>query len=119
MGNTYCVGKVVIFNREDSCCKERLTDAVIGIGGDKTNYTICGTVNSSMIEQSAKLEVMCAIRGRYISIHLPTSVTGNTVLTLCEVQAFECGGNGKTLITKLTRCWLVNWKRKNNQSINP
>ncbi len=90
MGSIYCIGKVTIFNRVD-CCKERLTGAVvrIGIDSNKINNAICGTVTSSMIYESAKLEVLCAIPGRYISIHLP----GKNVLTLCEVQAFadECG----------------------------
>ena len=97
MGNTYCIGKVVIFNRVD-CCKERLAGAVvrIGIDSNKTNNAICGTT-SSMIEESAKLEVICAIQGRYISIHLTARDTHTQPLTLCEVEAVACGGTGKTL----------------------
>ena len=92
MGNTYCIGKVVIFNRADHFNHEdRLTGAVVRIGIDsiKTNNAICGNVTSDMIYESAKLEVLCAIQGRYISIHLPVE----NALTLCEVQAYpgECG----------------------------
>ncbi len=52
MGNTYCVGKVVIFNRVD-CCQNRLTGAVIRIGIDsnKINNAVCGTVTDSMIDR--------------------------------------------------------------------
>ncbi len=85
MGNTYCVGKVVIFNRVD-CCKYRLTGAVVRIGFGINNNTICGTVTSSMIAGSRMLEVTCALQGRYISIHLPKKKD----LTLCEVEAYAC-----------------------------
>ncbi len=90
MEGTCCIGKVVIFNRDEG--QYRLAGAIvrIGIDSNKTNNAICGTVTDSMVAQSLKVEVVCSRKGRYISIHSNTAI-----LTLCEVQAYGRCGNGK------------------------
>ncbi|XP_072040245.1 IgGFc-binding protein-like [Amphiura filiformis] len=88
-----CVGKVVIFNRDD-CCDGRLSGAQVRVGSDSNakNNPKFGTVNGDMINQarnrqSNMLEVSRDQGGRlgkYISIHLP----GQEYLQFCEIKAY-------------------------------
>ncbi|XP_072051706.1 fucolectin-like [Amphiura filiformis] len=81
---TYCVDRVVIYNRVD-CCGDRLDGAIIRVGSNSvhTNNPECASRVSST-EDTRVIEIECNLSGQYLSVELPQ----NGLLTLCEVEAY-------------------------------
>ncbi|XP_072042502.1 uncharacterized protein [Amphiura filiformis] len=98
---TYCVGRVVIYNRVD-CCGDRLDGAIIRVGSNSvhTNNPECASRVSST-EDTRVIEIECNLSGQYLSVEL----TQNVQLQLCEVEAYTghtCRGSAIPLQGKPT-----------------
>ncbi|XP_072048880.1 uncharacterized protein [Amphiura filiformis] len=91
MKRTYCIRKVIIYNRSD-CCKENLYGSVIRVGMDSNRANPeCGSgVNMTQINSSPIIEMPCEMCGRYLSVHIPD--TSPKALHMCELIAYvdEC-----------------------------
>ncbi|XP_035663692.1 uncharacterized protein LOC118407334 [Branchiostoma floridae] len=87
LGQSYGVGRVVIFNRMD-CCSERLNPFNIHIGDSEqvsTNPQCGGDHHIVLTEPS--ISVSCpGMLGRYVAVRLPGS---SRVLSVCEVLVFS------------------------------
>ncbi|XP_066263233.1 uncharacterized protein [Branchiostoma lanceolatum] len=94
LGQSYMIGRVVIFNRQD-CCSERINPFNIHIGdSDQVNENPkCGGDHEIDVNQPS-VSIPCPeMEGRYVGVRLAGP---SRVLTLCEVQLFtDCqGGDG-------------------------
>ncbi|XP_066270910.1 uncharacterized protein [Branchiostoma lanceolatum] len=86
LGQSYNIGRVVIFNRQD-CCEERLNPFNIHIGDSNqvTSNPKCGGDHQIDLSQSS-ITISCpGMTGRYVGVSLPGSAR---TMTLCEVQVF-------------------------------
>ena len=70
---------------------DRLEGAVVRVGykNNRDNPT-CGTISLEQINADQKVQLVCDLYGKYLSIELPSS----KYLQLCEVLAFtgQCKG---------------------------
>eukprot|EP00058_Branchiostoma_floridae_P007194 XP_002592682.1 hypothetical protein BRAFLDRAFT_67120 [Branchiostoma floridae] len=112
LGQSYVIGRVAIFNRQD-CCSERINPFNIHIGDSDQVSTNprCGGDHQIDVSQPS-ISVSCqGVVGRYVSVRLPGS---SRILTLCEVQlvsqpkAFRkaklaCKAEGATLAMPKTK----------------
>ncbi|XP_078581988.1 E-selectin-like [Branchiostoma floridae x Branchiostoma japonicum] len=87
LGQSYVIDRVVIFNRQDDCCWERINPFNIHIGDSDQVSTNpqCGGDHQVDVNQPS-ISVSCpGMQGRYVAVRLPGPYR---VLTLCEVQIF-------------------------------
>ncbi|KAI8489552.1 hypothetical protein Bbelb_327190 [Branchiostoma belcheri] len=105
LGQSYVIGRVVIFNRQD-CCPERLNPFNIHIGDSDqvSENPKCGGDHQFEVTRPS-IAIWCpGMLGRYVGVRLHG--TGRA-LTLCEVQVFpDCQeGNGASYrgIVAMTR----------------
>nr|XP_014433017.1 uncharacterized protein LOC102447856 isoform X1 [Pelodiscus sinensis]XP_025044467.1 uncharacterized protein LOC102447856 isoform X1 [Pelodiscus sinensis]XP_025044468.1 uncharacterized protein LOC102447856 isoform X1 [Pelodiscus sinensis] len=91
LGSRYSVSMVIVKNREDKCCWERLKGAQIYVG-DSQNYhelnnAICGTITDPT---AGSLSTICCngLEGRYVTIVIPGR---EEYLSLCEVEVLSQG----------------------------
>ena len=82
LGEERLVTKVKLYNRND-CCKDRLQDVNIYLGGSTTDYT-SNTEVASDIDVVVTLEVDIDATGRYLWVARPA----RTGLTICEIQVW-------------------------------
>jgi len=86
LDGVFSISKVVIFNREDSCCKDRINEAKVYAG-----EVYCGDVEYE--DGKNVYEIDCGgTLARSIVIRQP-----NNILTLCEVQAFGKASNDECI----------------------
>ncbi|XP_072046576.1 uncharacterized protein [Amphiura filiformis] len=100
MEESWCVGKVAIYNRVD-CCSSRLDGAVIRVGSNsafENNLECESSVSSEQIQGSQIIEIECNLQGRYLSVELPLDKR----LALCEVKAYMCENSAADLVFPLT-----------------
>ncbi|XP_066270911.1 fucolectin-4-like [Branchiostoma lanceolatum] len=86
LGQSYNIGRVVIFNRQD-CCQDRINPFNIHIGDSNqvTSNPKCGGDHQIDLNQPS-ISVSCqGMTGRYVGVRLPGS---SRTMTLCEVQVF-------------------------------
>eukprot|EP00058_Branchiostoma_floridae_P015451 XP_002600939.1 hypothetical protein BRAFLDRAFT_79129 [Branchiostoma floridae] len=84
LGQSYEIGRVTIFNRQD-CCSERINPFNIHIGDSDQVSTNprCGGDHQMNLNQPS-ISVSCqGMKGRYVGVRLPGAYR---ILTLCEVQ---------------------------------
>ncbi|XP_078667084.1 uncharacterized protein LOC144908968 isoform X2 [Branchiostoma floridae x Branchiostoma belcheri] len=89
LGQSYPVIRVVIFNRMDSCCSERLNPFNIHIGGSSqvTANPKCGGDHRIDLSEPS-ISISCQeMLGRYVGIRLTGSQS--RAMNLCEVQVFS------------------------------
>ncbi|CAH1238490.1 FBN1 [Branchiostoma lanceolatum] len=87
LGQAYSIDRVVIYNRQDDCCWERINPFNIHIGDSDqvSENPMCGG-DHQFSTNVASVSVSCeGMRGRYVGVRLPGT---SRVLTLCEVQVF-------------------------------
>ncbi|XP_078585297.1 uncharacterized protein LOC144867284 isoform X2 [Branchiostoma floridae x Branchiostoma japonicum] len=85
---SYMISRVVIFNRQDDCCWERLNPFNIHIGDSDQVSTNpkCGG-DHEIDGNQVSITILCpAMQGRYVGIRLPGTAR---TLNVCEVQVFS------------------------------
>nr|XP_008163409.1 uncharacterized protein LOC103305731 [Chrysemys picta bellii] len=88
LGRRQSVSAVIVKNREDECCGERIRGAQIRVGDSLADHgkqnPICGTITNST---QGSLSTICCdgMKGRYITITIPGR---EEYLTLCEVEVY-------------------------------
>ncbi|XP_072047541.1 uncharacterized protein [Amphiura filiformis] len=91
MQQLYCVGRVVIYNRNDcfmsECYGDRLDGAIIRAGNDSNtlNNPVFGRVDATAGDV---IQLTCGLVGRFISVH------NNQDIHICELKAYA--GDCKT-----------------------
>ncbi|KAI8493628.1 hypothetical protein Bbelb_285490 [Branchiostoma belcheri] len=93
LGQSYMVGSVVVFNRQDDCCWQRINPFNLHIGdSDKvTENPQCGANHVFNVNQPY-ITISCrGMQGRYVGIRL---IGPARVLTLCEVQVYPVAVGG-------------------------
>ena len=89
MGSIYCVGRVLVVNRD--ALRERLTGAVVRIGSSQVRKenAACGTLTHELISASREMELICNIEGQYLTIEIPEVEGALYWLHVCEVEAYD------------------------------
>ncbi|XP_035672789.1 uncharacterized protein LOC118413477 isoform X8 [Branchiostoma floridae] len=85
---SYMISRIVIFNRQDDCCWERLNPFNIHIGESDQVSTNpkCGG-DHEIDGNQVSVTILCpAMQGRYVGIRLPGTAR---TLNVCEVQVFS------------------------------
>ncbi|KAG6926951.1 pentraxin S homeolog, partial [Chelydra serpentina] len=91
LGSRQSVSAVIVKNREDECCGERIRGAQIRVGDSLIdhgkNNPICGTVTDT---RPGSVSTICCngLEGRYVTIVIPGRAE---YLTLCEVEVIAQG----------------------------
>ncbi|XP_072046905.1 fucolectin-3-like [Amphiura filiformis] len=86
MQQLYCVGRVVIYNRNDcyrtECYGDRLDGAIIRVGNDSNtlNNPVFGRVGANTVGDV--IQLTCGLTGRFISVH------NNQDIHICELKAY-------------------------------
>ncbi|XP_035672782.1 uncharacterized protein LOC118413477 isoform X2 [Branchiostoma floridae] len=90
---SYMISRIVIFNRQDDCCWERLNPFNIHIGDSDQVSTNpkCGG-DHEIDGNQVSVTILCpAMQGRYVGIRLPGTAR---TLNVCEVQVFSSPAAG-------------------------
>ncbi|XP_054478165.1 uncharacterized protein LOC129110029 [Anoplopoma fimbria] len=86
---SYIVTSVIITNRGDDCCTERLNGAEIYIGNslqsEGTTNRMAGKIATLGSSNTFTLTFTEHVEGRYVTVLVPGS---NRILTLCEVEVY-------------------------------
>nr|XP_025044461.1 uncharacterized protein LOC112547122 [Pelodiscus sinensis] len=91
LGSQYSVSVVIVKNRGDECCGERIKGAQIRVGDSLANHgkdnPLCGTITDS---RPGSVSTICCngLEGRYVTIVIPGRVES---LSLCEVEVLSQG----------------------------
>ncbi|KAM7176074.1 uncharacterized protein RBU57_001934 isoform 3-T3 [Macrochelys suwanniensis] len=91
LGSRQSVSTVIVKNREDECCGERIRGAQIHVGDSLIdhgkNNPICGTITDT---RPGSISTICCngLVGRYVTIIIPGRAE---YLTLCEVEVIAQG----------------------------
>ncbi|XP_075776062.1 uncharacterized protein LOC112547121 [Pelodiscus sinensis] len=91
LGRRHSVSMVMVKNREDECCWERLQGAQIRVGDSLANHgkdnPLCGTITEP---RPGSLSTICCsgLEGRYVTIVIPGRAE---YLNLCEVEVLSQG----------------------------
>ncbi|XP_078692283.1 fucolectin-like isoform X2 [Branchiostoma floridae x Branchiostoma belcheri] len=92
LGQSFPINRVVIFNRQDPCCWDRVNPFNIHIGesGNATDNPKCGGDHQLDRVNQPSISVPCqGMTGRYVGVRLPGY---HRALSLCEVQVFSDSG---------------------------
>ncbi|XP_029769268.1 fucolectin-5-like [Terrapene carolina triunguis] len=88
LGSRQSVSAVIVKNREDECCGERIRGAQIRVGDSLADHgkhnPICGTITDTA---PGSLNTICCngLEGRYVTVTIPGRAE---YLTLCEVEVY-------------------------------
>ncbi|XP_044863857.1 uncharacterized protein LOC123365218 [Mauremys mutica] len=91
LGSRQSVSAVIVKNREDECCGERIRGAQIRVGDSLADHgkqnPICGTITDT---RPGSVSTICCngLEGRYVTIVIPGRAE---CLTLCEVEVLAQG----------------------------
>ncbi|XP_034615489.1 uncharacterized protein LOC117871842 [Trachemys scripta elegans] len=91
LGSRQSVSAVIVKNREDECCGERIRGAQIRVGDSLADHgkqnPICGTITDT---RPGSVSTICCygLEGRYVTIVIPGRAE---YLTLCEVEVIAHG----------------------------
>ncbi|KAI8501096.1 hypothetical protein Bbelb_211910 [Branchiostoma belcheri] len=92
LGQSFPINRVVIFNRQDPCCWDRVNPFNIHIGESdsvRANPKCGGDHQLDRVNQPS-ISVPCqGMTGRYVGVRLPGY---HRALSLCEVQVFSDSG---------------------------
>ncbi|XP_065254316.1 fucolectin-like [Emys orbicularis] len=88
LGSPQSVSAVIVKNREDECCGERIRGAQIRVGDSLADHgkqnPICGTITDTA---PGSVSTICCngLEGRYVTVTIPGRAE---YLTLCEVEVY-------------------------------
>ncbi|XP_065438561.1 uncharacterized protein LOC122174773 [Chrysemys picta bellii] len=106
LGSRQSVSAVIVKNREDECCGERIRGAQIRVGDSLADHgkqnPICGTITDT---RPGSVSTICCygLEGRYVTIVIPGRAE---YLTLCEVEviAHSCAPPPGAVLRVFTKC---------------
>lgn len=88
------INEVILYNRSDGCCGNRLSNYQIFVGDDPafTTYNYASAVQPAVGAYRAKAHITDGSLGRYVRVQLNgVNNEGNGVLSLAEVEVYRYG----------------------------